>query len=108
MEGPKFLKEDELNWQEKIPGNHTSEDENSEQRKSKSTFATQDAESENDEDRLTPEKFSILTPLLRVTAWIKRFQRNCKPKKSNQRKMARLDMTKSRTLKFTGYGEHKG
>ena len=86
MEGPEFLKKDESTWPEKLPGNPTSEDEECEHRKNKSTFATGDADSENVQDRLVPEKFSSLARLLRVTAWIKRFLTNCKLPKEQRTK----------------------
>ncbi len=86
MEGPEFLKKDESTWPEKLTGNPTSEDEECEHRKNKSTFATGDADSENVQDRLVPEKFSSLARLLRVTAWIKRFLTNCKLPKEQRTK----------------------
>ena len=86
MEGPEFLKEDESTWPEKLPGNPYSEDEEREQRKDKCTYATRDSDSGAVEDRLVPEKFSSLTRLLRVTAWIKRFRTNCKLEKEQRTK----------------------
>ena len=48
------------------------------QRKSKFTFATEEINSStNVNDRLLPEKFSSFSRLLRITAWVKRFLKNC-------------------------------
>ena len=86
MEGREFLKKDESTWPEKLTGNPTSEDEECEHRKNKSTFARGDANSKKVQDRLVPEKFSSLSRLLRVTAWIKRFLTNCKLPKEQRTK----------------------
>ena len=110
IEGPEFLKKDESTWPEKLTGNPTNEDEECEHRKNKSTFATGDANLENVQDRLVPEKFSSLSRLLRVTAWIKRFLTNCKlPKETSKRepKATSSDRKRFLMLKFTVYREHK-
>ena len=74
-----FLKKDEWTWPEKLPGNLTVADEENEQRKDhKYTYATRDVNPENVQGRLVPDKFSRLSCLLRVTAWVKRFLKNCK------------------------------
>ena len=78
MEGPEILKKDESTWREKLPKNPTIGDEEREQRKSKFTFATEETNSStNVNDRLLPEKFSSFSRLLRITAWVKRFLKNC-------------------------------
>ena len=76
-EGPEFLKEDESTWPEKLPGERTDKNEERE-RRTRSTFATGDANPKNSPDRLVPDKFSSLSRLLHVTAWIRRFLTNCK------------------------------
>ena len=86
MEGPEILKEDKSTWPEKSPGNPTNETEECEQRKNKFTFSTTEGNSTVVQNRLVPEKFSSLSRLLRITAWVRRFLTNCKLSKERQKK----------------------
>ncbi|XP_028398829.1 uncharacterized protein LOC114522358 [Dendronephthya gigantea] len=86
MEGPNILKEEELTWPKKLPEDHIREDTECEQKTNISSFATDSANLENVQDRLVPEKFSSLSRLLRVTAWVKRFLTNCKLPKERRMK----------------------
>ena len=93
-EGPEFLKEDESTWPEKLPGDPTGKNEEREQRKGyKSTFVTGDTNPENLPARLGPDKYSSLTRLLRVTAWIRRFLTNCKLPKEQRMKCDALEQS---------------
>lgn len=77
MEGPAFLINDESTWPEKLPNDPTRSTDASGEEKKTQTHVTKEADAAEDR-RLDPKRYSSLGRLIRVTAWTKRFIKNCK------------------------------
>ena len=80
MCGPQFLTNDEETWAERLP-NKPSRSPDAvvrQEEKKVETHTTNETEDVDQTNRLDPRRYSSWTRLVRVTAWIKRFVKNCK------------------------------
>ncbi len=76
MEGPEFLTNERKSWPERLP-NRTPCDATVKQEEKKVQAHTT-TELKDTNNRLDPKRYSSLKRLIRVTAWLKRFVKNCK------------------------------
>ena len=101
-EGPEFLKADQSTWPEKVPTTVAAEFEHCEGKRASKTHLTQNPnEATTSEVFMDPTKYSSLQRLVRVTAWIFRFARNCKLSKERRVLSATLaseDITEAETV----------
>ena len=101
-EGPEFLKVDQSTWPEKVPTTVAAEFEHCEGKRASKTYLTHNHnEDTTSEVFMDPTKYSSLQRLVRVTAWILRFARNCKLSKERRVLSATLaseDITEAKTV----------
>ena len=78
MCGSQFLTNDEEPWPERLPNNPPPDAVVRQEEKKVETHATKETEDVDQTNRLNPRRYSCWTLLVRVTAWTKRFVKNCK------------------------------
>ena len=78
MCGPHFLTNDEESWPERLPNIPPIGAVVKQEEKKVETHTTNETEEADQTNRLDPKRYSSWTHLVRVTAWIKRFARNCR------------------------------
>jgi hypothetical protein len=78
MEGPEFFTDERMSWPERLPNNPSANTAVKDEEKKVQTHATSETEDVDRKNRLDPKRYSSWTRLVRVTAWIKRFIKNCK------------------------------
>ena len=75
---PQFLTNDEEPWPERLPNNPSPDAVVRQEEKKVETHVTNETEDVDHTNRLDPRRYSSWTRLVRVTAMIKRFVKNCK------------------------------
>ena len=78
MSGPDFLTNEKKPWPESFPNDSSPDSVVKEEEKKVETHATNETEDVDQTTRLDPSRYSSWTRLVRVTAWIKRFIKNCR------------------------------
>lgn len=102
--GPEFLTKSPEEWPKRRGEIRPAEEADSEIRSAAKTTLTSVKAEQNDLGRLHPRHFSDWTRLIRVTAWIRRFIKNCRLKKdkvqANSLTVPELDQAKTFWYKY--------
>ena len=78
MEGPQFLTDEKKPWPKRVLNNSSTDTVAKEEEKKVQTHTTNETGDVDRNNRLDPKRYSSWTRLVRVTAWTKRFIKNCK------------------------------